>query len=635
MRREPDALYLDRDERGTIENSRRSEVGPQGAALILELQRLRHAFEGEDWNEPRAPQPGRAQRQSPGPSRRPQAGRPARRRKGKMGRALDVCLGQFGLKAAAPDPRIGETPAEPVGSPGRRQKQSIAANVSEVMDLTKPGPEIPQPSHVHQPMLLESPRLASSDAARSSAVELIERCRVALIAGVAFVVKSGDPLVQNGASGDSLRSGAGWSFENELRTGLRILILVVLLAGGWLVFMPLAGAVAVPGNLVVQSNVKAIQHPTGGVIAEIKVHNGMRVAAGDLLVRLDATQTQANLQMVSKQLDELRARIARLVAERDGLDRLQIPSELKNRSTEEAVRVLLTSEESLFKARLNARTSQKDLLQGKVAQLTEEISGLEAQVAAKAKQIELIAGEMTGVQDLYDKRLVPLARLTALQREMARIEGERGQLTSAIAETKSKIGEAQLQIVRLDQDFRTDVVKELGETQGKEAELVERSVSARDQLDRIEMRAPTPGVINQLSVHTIGGVIRAGDTIMEIVPDTDDLQIEARLQPNDIDQVRLGQKAFVRLSAFNQRLTPQLIGAVSYVSADTGHDQQTNAPYFTVRVALSEDELRRLGGLQLVPGMPAEVFMQTGSRTMMSYLLKPITDQFHRAFIER
>ena len=261
-------------------------------------------------------------------------------------------------------------------------------------------------------------------------------------------------------------------------------------------------------------------------------------------MRLDATQTQANLQMVSKQLDELRARIARLVAERDGLDRPQFRPNWRLGRPRMRSRVLLASEDSLFKARLNARTSQKDLLQGRVAQLNEEISGLEAQVASKAKQLELISGEMTGVQDLYDKRLVPLTRLTTLQRETARIEGERGQLTSAIAETKSKIGEAQLQIVRLDQDFRTDVVKELGETQGKEAELVERSVAARDQLDRIEIRAPTSGVINQLSVHTIGGVIRAGDTIMEIVPDTDDLQIEARLQPNDIDQVRIGQKAF-------------------------------------------------------------------------------------------
>jgi HlyD family secretion protein len=637
MRRESDAVHLDRDERGTIEDPGSGELGPQGAALILELQRLRHAFEGEDWNEPRPPQPGRAPpRHHPGPGRRPRTGKPKRPQKSKMGRAIEVCLEQFGLKTAAPAPRISEAPAEPAASPGHRANRTIAPDASVLMDLSKPGPEIPRSDHVYQPMvLLESPRLAPSGSARVVAGELIERCRTGLIAGVAFLVNSGDPALHNDASDDSLKSRAGRAFEHELRTGLRILILATLLAGGWLVFMPLAGAVAVPGNLVVRSNVKAIQHPTGGVIAEIKVHNGMRVAAGDLLVRLDATQTQANLQMVSKQLDERRARIARLVAERDGLDRPQIPSELKARSSEDAVRSLLASEDSLFKARLNARTSQKDLLQGRVAQLTEEISGLEAQVASKAKQLELIAGEMTGVQDLYDKRLVPLTRLTTLQRETARIEGERGQLTSAIAETKSKIGEAQLQIVRLDQDFRTDVVKELGETQGKEAELVERSVAARDQLNRIEIRAPTSGVINQLSIHTIGGVIRAGDTIMEIVPDTDDLQIEARLQPNDIDQVRTGQKAFVRFSAFNQRLTPQLIGAVSYVSADTNRDQQTHASYFTVRITLSEDELRRLGGLQLVPGMPAEVFMQTGSRTMMSYLLKPITDQLHRAFIER
>ncbi|MGC2813664.1 MAG: HlyD family type I secretion periplasmic adaptor subunit [Bradyrhizobium sp.] len=636
MRRKSDALHLDRDERDSIGDPGNDELGPQGAALILELQRLRHAFEGEDWNEPRPPQPGRAPRHHPGPGRRPRTGNPRRPQKSKMGRAIDVCLEQFGLKVAAPAPRISEAPADLAVLPGRRANRIIAPDASMVMDLTKPGPEIPRSDPVDQPMLLlESPRLAPSGSAKATAGEVIERCRAGLIAGVAFIVNSGDPPLQNDASDDSLKSRAGQAFEHELRTGLRILILATLLAGGWLVFMPLACAVAVPGNLVVQSNVKAIQHPSGGVVAAIKVHNGMRVAGGDLLVRLDATQTQANLQMVSKQLDELRARIARLVAERDGLDRPQIPSELKARSSEDAVRSLLSSEDSLFKARLNARSSQKDLLQGRVAQLTEEISGLEAQVASKAKQLELIAGEMSGVQDLYDKRLVPLTRLTTLQRETARIEGERGQLTSAIAETKSKIGEAQLQIVRLDQDFRTDVVKELGETQGKEAELVERSVAARDQLDRIEIRAPTSGVINQLSVHTIGGVIRAGDTIMEIVPDTDDLQIEARLQPNDIDQVRTGQKAFVRFSAFNQRLTPQLIGAVSYVSADTGHDQQTNAPYFTVRIALSEDELRRLGGLQLVPGMPAEVFMQTGSRTMMSYLLKPITDQLHRAFIER
>ena len=225
--------------------------------------------------------------------------------------------------------------------------------------------------------------------------------------------------------------------------------------------------------------------------------------------------------------------------------------------------------------------------------------------------------------------------LTALQRDAARLEGERGQLVSAIAEAQSKISEEELQIVRIDQDFRTEVMKDLREAQSKEAELVERSVSARDLLNRIDIRASASGVVHQLAVHTIGGVISAGEVIMEIVPDKDSLQIEARLQPHDIDQVRIGQKSLVRFPAFNQRTTPQLSGAVSYISADLSHDKQTNAAYYTVRTTLPGEERRRLGGLHLMSGMPVEVFLQTGSRTMLSYLFKPITDQIQRAFNER
>jgi HlyD family secretion protein len=338
---------------------------------------------------------------------------------------------------------------------------------------------------------------------------------------------------------------------------------------------------------------------------------------------------------VDKQLDEMRAREARLIAERDDRDVIDFPKELTKRSSDETVKSLIATEDTQFKARLSTRQSQKDVLQSRIAQLTEEISGLEAQIDSKAKQIELISGELTGVQDLYDKHLVPLTRLTALQRDAARIEGERGQLTSSIAETKSKIGEAQLQIIRTDQDFRSDVVKQLSEAQSKEAELVERSVAAHDLLDRIEMRAPTAGTVTQLSVHTIGGVIKAGETIMEIVPDTDDLQIEAHVQPKDIDHVKTGQKAFVRLTAFNQRTTPQVNGNVSYVSADVAQDQQSKTSSYTIRVVLPEDERRRLNGQQLVPGMPAEVFVQTGSRSMMSYVLEPIRDQMRRAFVEQ
>lgn len=634
MRSEEDRQQLDKVRGQQSDSSGKAE--PQGAALVLELQRLRQAFDAEIAEHSRAARPSPPLRDGFSKDRAPSSSRPKQRRKGRIRRAIDLCLEQLGLKAAARVGRNIESSSEPAAL-SRQRGLIVRPNDAPSMDLTKSEPEPGSPHKPHHSVLVESPRLVPPDptAVETPVGRSSERDKAGLTAGIAFPVNRNVPGHAIEASDVSLQVRVKSSFEKELRTGLRFLLVTTLLAGGLLALVPLAGAVVVPGNLVVQSNLKTIQHPTGGVVAEIKVTNGMRVAAGDLLLRLDATQTQANLQMVSKQLDELRARIARLTAERDGIDQLQFPAALAARSGEDNVRSLLASEASLFKARSEGRRSQKDLLQSRVSQLTEEISGLNAQVDSKGKQLELISGELTGVRELYDKRLVPLTRLTTLQRETARIEGERGQLTSAIAETKSKIGEAQLQIARLDQDFRTDVVKELGETQGKEAELVERAVAARDQLERIEIRAPTSGVIHQLAAHTIGGVIRAGDAIMEIVPDTDDLLIEARMQPKDIDQVHAGQKAFVRFSSFNQRVTPQLTGTVSFVSADISRDQQANTAYFTVRVVLPDDERRRLGDLQLVPGMPAEVFMQTGSRTMMNYLLKPIVEQMNRAFVEQ
>jgi membrane fusion protein, type I secretion system len=720
-------------------------AGLQGEALILELQRLRQAFDDDEEPNRRS---GRSSRRGSEAERHRRTNAPKRRRKGKMGQAIDVWLTQFGLKTpvrpkadrsfGADDPRTRRqrptivpnepvitkrsvegvaprprrqnptiisdepaalkrpiekpmpsrgprrqaptiepsepvivrrrpdgamrpqpprNPAMPQGEPvalkkrveptlaaPRREGPAITQGDRIAMDLMKSAPVMPGPATgsgpglgggLPQTMLLAKPGSDASGARPATpATNLIEKSRTGLMAGVSFILDHGAPPPPEDTPDTSLTVRARWSFERELRRGLRVLLVAAVLGGGWLALVPLAGAVVVPGNLVVQSNVKQIQHPTGGVIAEIKVQNGSRVEAGDLLVRLDATQAQASLQVVSKQLDEMRARMARLIAERDGADEIEFPAELSARSGDDDVKKLLASEVSLFKARFGARQSQKDLLQSQAAQLTQQITGLESQLDAKAKQMDLIHGELPGVQDLYDKHLVPLSRLTTLQRESAQIDGERGQLTSAVAETKSKIDASQLQIVRIDQDFRSEVVKDLNEAQAKEAELAQHSVAARDQLDRIEIRAPTAGVVNQLSVHTIGGVIKTGETVMEIVPDADDLQIEAQVQPKDIDHVRSGQQAFVRFAAFNQRTTPQLKGTVSYVSADTSHDQKTNAPSFTVRVVLPEEERRRLNGQQLVPGMPAEVFMQTGSRTMMSYLFEPITDQMRRAFVE-
>jgi HlyD family secretion protein len=616
------------------------DIGPQGEALILELQRLRQALDSDrrDGRQPPS-SPGRGEaRKRQGPRKAQPQTRGAKRKKSKVKLAIDICLKPFGIRAPVLVEDGSTLRVEPVEPPLYQQSPPLFPRDPVFMDLDRPAPDKPTLEASRPSGHGEGEAIVPSDTGRptvnTAVADLIDKCRNGLTVGADFILdRSSAPPADDSEHG--MQKGIQWAFEHELRVGLRVLLTAGILGGGWAVFVPLAGAVVVPGNLVVQSNVKNIQHPTGGVVSEIDVHDGSRVQTGKLLLRLDATQARASLQMVSKQLDEVRTKIARLIAERDGLARMAVPAELASRSQDETVKSLLASEDSLFKARLTARQSQKDLLQDRVAQLTQEISGLEAQLDSKAKQLDLIASELTGVQELYDKHLVPLARLTALQRDAARLDGERGQILSSIAETKSKIGETQLQMVRTDQDFRTDVVKDLGEAQGKEAELVERSVSARDVLDRVDVHAPVSGIVHQLAAHTIGGVIRPGDTIMEIVPDAEDLQVEARLQPKDIDQVRPGQPAFVRFSAFNQRVTPQLTGTVSYVSADTSHDQQTSAPYFTVRVVLSDQERRRLAGQQLVPGMPAEVFMQTRSRTMMSYLLKPIADQMRRAFVEQ
>ena len=442
----------------------------------------------------------------------------------------------------------------------------------------------------------------------------------------------GDGLVE--ADGIGLAARLRHSLKNELRTGLRVLLAALVIGGGWATLVPISGAVVLPGSLIAESNIKKIQHPTGGVVAGILVHDGMRVHAGDVLVRLDDTQVRANFQVIGQQLDEIKARIARLMAERDDSEEL---AEFRATAPLDGDKdaQLRKSETSLFRARGEARRSQRELLRNRIGQLNEEIKGMDGQISAKQTQSELIARELEGVQTLYDKHLTPLSRLTSLQREAARLEGERQQLSSSVAETLAKISESELQLVRLDQDFHAEVMKDLREAQDKEAELSERAVAAQDQLNRIDLRAPTSGMVHQLSIHTVGGVVAAGEIMMVIVPESDELQIDARLPANEIDQVSQGQSTVVRLSAFNQQTTPELRGTVSHVSADTTRDPQSNASYYTIRISLPGRELRRLGGLQLISGMPAEVFIQSGSRTMMSYLFKPISDQLHRMFRER
>ena len=339
---------------------------------------------------------------------------------------------------------------------------------------------------------------------------------------------------------------------------------------------------------------------------------------------------------MTKALDELAARQARETAERDGAAEISFPAELlRRRATDATVANLVDGEQRLFAIRRFAREGQKSQLRERVGQIKEEIQGLTDQAAAKRMEIQLIGKELEGVRDLYAKNLIQLPRLTALERDAARIGGERGQLTAQIAQSKGKVTETELQILQLDQDLRSEVAKDLADIRGKTSEYEEKKISADDQLKRIDIRSPQDGVVHQMSVHTIGGLVTPSEPVMLIVPEAEALTVEVKVQPQDIDHVRLGQAAVLRFSAFNQRTTPEINGVVTRVSADVTQDPKTGASYYTARVGLPEGELGRLAGLKLVPGMPVESFIRTGERTVLSYLVKPLHDQVMKAFRER
>ncbi len=428
------------------------------------------------------------------------------------------------------------------------------------------------------------------------------------------------------------------TIHSSMRRNIRVaLALIVFLLGGiavWAATTQISGAVIASGSVVVDSNAKKVQHPTGGIVAEVRARDGDRVKAGDLLVRLDETVTRANLSIVSKNLDQLIAQKARLEAERDGREDVPVPAELAPRMNDPQVADIIKGERKLFALRRVARIGQKDQLSKRVDQLKEELVGYESQERAKAREMELIEKQLVGARELWDKHLMPVTRFTELQRDATRLEGEHGVLIATMAQIKGKISETELQILQVDRDLNSDIGKEMREADTKIGELIERRVAAEDQLKRIEVRAPGSGVVDQSSVHTVGGVIAPGETIMLIVPDQDSLKVEAKVAPQDIDQLYIGQAVALRFSGLDQRTTPVINGTLTRISPDTTVDPKTERRYYTVRVSLEPNEIARLGSIKIVPGMPVEVFVQTGDRSALSYLLKPLDDQISRAFKE-
>jgi HlyD family secretion protein len=411
-----------------------------------------------------------------------------------------------------------------------------------------------------------------------------------------------------------------------------LLVATIGVAAAFSAYTPLDGAVVAPGTIVVEGNVKKIQHPTGGVVAEIAVAEGAGVSAGDLLMRLDETVTRANLDIVRNNLTTERARLARLQALRDGVMEPVFPADL---AEDAHISGVLEGEARLTQLLLNSREDQKRGLRERIEQSRQEIKGLEEQQNSYTGQRDIVRKDLEDLQPLYERGNIQRPRISALQRELMRNQGAVGDGVAKMAQARAKIAETELQIVRIDHDFLADIMKQLRETETRISELRERKITAEDQLKRVDIRSPLSGTVHQLAVHTIGGVVSPSDVLMHIVPSSDRLVVDVQVKPSDIDQLSMGQEARVRFSAFDRRITDELQGTLVRIAADLTHDPQNRLAFYTATVKVPETELARLNGRKLVPGMPAEVLIKTGERTLASYILKPMHDQMERALRER
>jgi len=414
--------------------------------------------------------------------------------------------------------------------------------------------------------------------------------------------------------------------------GAAVTAMLIVGGGLWLGLTKIAGAVIAPATVVVESNIKKVQHLTGGTIGGIFAQDGDHVRAGDVVARLDDTLTRANLQIVSEDLDRAEVRLARLEAERQGLPEMQLPSSLQARMGDPELAALVRGERTLFESRATALAGQKAQLQSRSKQLERQIDGLKAQQAAEDQSVVLLDGDLVDVQALFTKKLVSKERLSNIKLDATRAHGESGRLAAAVAEAQARVSETELQILQLDEQRRSEVTSELRETEAKQTELSERKVVAQDELTKTNIRAPQSGTVQESAIHTIGGVIAPGEVIMMIVPDTDNLVVDALIPPSRIDDVRPGQHVSIRFPAFDAGTTPACQGSVKRISADLIKDQQKQLSYFSARINVENKAACLTDAKVLKPGMPAEVHISTDERSVWSYLLKPLTDQMSRAF---
>lgn len=427
---------------------------------------------------------------------------------------------------------------------------------------------------------------------------------------------------------------ASSNYMGPVLFGFAVIFLTFGVAGGWAAIAPLGSAVLAPGVVVVDNNRKAVQHLEGGLISEIDVVDGQFVKEGDVLFRLDVTQAQANNTLIAQQLHAAQILEARLRAEREELDEIVLPEELKNLLSDPVVARAMQDEEVQFKERLASIRGQVDILESRIAQSNNRIDGLNVELKSTREQIDFINMELVGVRDLHEKGLVPSTRLNSLERERARLEGVIGRTVAEISGTQSVIGESRLQIAQLRQQHLEDVAKQVTEARKTINELKERLIVSSDILRRTAILAPRSGRVIGLKVFTVGQVVRAGDTLLEIVPKNEGFVVNAQISPLDIDAVTPNMSAEVRFSAFKARTTPVVFGSLKEVSPDRIVDEKNGQPYFLARVIVAEEEIPEALKGRITAGMPADVILPTGERTVLQYLLNPLETALSQSFAE-
>lgn len=428
---------------------------------------------------------------------------------------------------------------------------------------------------------------------------------------------------------------------NVRRTGLiAVGIIVLMLAGtaGWGGTQELEEAVVAPGTIVVGSQKKRIQHPDGGIVAAINVNDGDHVSAGDILLRLDGKLLITERGAIRRRIFELSAKRWRLLAERDGANeppQWRAPPNAISQDDGTELDEIIVGQRRLFEMRRLVVDKQKDQLAERAKQLELSLSGLDRQIASRNKQLEVTRDEIKQVSGLKKRGLVPLSRWTPMARQEASLDGELGQIEAQLASTRAQIAEVELKRLEADETYRREALNDLQAVDGELSQLVEKHAALEEKVGRLDVRAPVAGRIHELGVHTIGGVVTSSDTLAYVVPSNEALVIDALVSPREIDRVHEGGPTRVRLTSFDSKTTPELNGHIVSVSADHLVQKEGSPPAFKVRIALNDGEVKRLGHVDILPGMEAEVMMTSAPRTMLSFLAKPMVDQMTRAFRER